>query len=236
MQMLLNTLYYKITYNKIIVFMRAILAGLYIGFGAAMMLLVKTDSSLSPSISAILSGLVFSIGLYLVLITKAELFTGDNLMVLLHKTYKTPWSDIALHLVIVYLGNLIGSMIIAMMLTLLNFDGAAISVSEFKCNLPIADMIIKGILCNILVCLAVWINSQSSGIIGTFFASFIPVMCFVALGFEHSVANMSILPLGFGLGADINFIQIAINLIFVTIGNLIGGAIILPFCMTVSKY
>ena len=136
--------------------------------------------------------------------------------------------------ILVYVGNLIGSIILVL---LVFYSGVitgdaiskAITIAESKVALTIWQMILRGILCNILVTLAVWMSTASQDIISKIFACWFPIMLFVLCGFEHSVANMFFIPLGMILGAKVTIGYFLINLLFVTIGNIIGGAIIIPF-------
>ena len=136
--------------------------------------------------------------------------------------------------VIVYLSNLIGAILLVALVYgsgLLLGDKAikAISIAESKVSISILQEFFRGILCNILVVLAVWMATASQDIISKLFACWFPVMLFVLCGFEHSVANMFFIPIGMILGADVSILQLITNLIFVTIGNIVGGAIIIPF-------
>ncbi len=133
-----------------------------------------------------------------------------------------------------YLANLIGSLLLVVLIYesgLLVGDGAikAISIAESKANLSISQAFFRGLLCNILVVLAVWMATASQDIISKLFACWFPIMLFVLCGFEHSVANMFFIPMGMVLGADVSILQFIDNLMVVTIGNIVGGAIVIPF-------
>ena len=110
-------------------------------------------------------------------------------------------------------------------------NGMAVSVlstAAGKCTLSFGDAFIRGIFCNFLVCLAVWISFAAKDVAGKIIGLFFPIMIFVVCGFEHSVANMYFIPMGMALGAKITISQLIKNLVFVTIGNIIGGAIAIP--------
>lgn len=229
----------------------SILAGMMIGMGATFMLFVKADSTLTFAPSQILGGLCFSLGLVCVIIAGAELFTGNALMVCAAADKKISWKALLKNWSIVYVGNLIGSLILVFILMkagtpFLN-DGAVgdamINVAVSKIGLSSGQIFFRGIVCNWLVCLAVWMGFAGHTVIDKVFTTIFPVMAFVACGFEHCVANMFFLPMGtivfseIGYSGDINpliatnFIDILTlggichNIIFATLGNIVGGAI-----------
>lgn len=134
---------------------------------------------------------------------------------------------------IVWVANLIGSVALAFIVFyggVLGGDSAtkAIAIAESKATLDVMTLILRGILCNVLVVLAVWMAASAQDVISKLFACWFPIMLFVLCGFEHSVANMYFIPVGMLLGAKVAMGQLLSNLIFVTIGNIIGGAIIVP--------
>ena len=224
-------------------FVLAILAGVYIGFGGQLMTTVRVDVAplLGTGFAAFLGGSVFSVGLILVVIGGAELFTGNNLIIVSCCDRKAAVSGLLKNWVVVYIGNFVGSLLLALIV----FGGfyafrdpgsmgsLALTIANGKVNLSFVEALCRGILCNWLVCLAVWLAASSQETIGKIFGIFFPIMAFVAMGFEHSIANMYLIPIGLflkdfaGLTASANltwtgFIQY--NLIPVTIGNIIGGA------------
>jgi len=224
-------------------FVLAILAGVYIGFGGQLMTTVKVglSTTLGTGFASFLGGAVFSVGLMLVVIGGAELFTGNNLIVVACCSKKAAVSGLLKNWVVVYIGNFVGSLLLALIV----FGGfyayrdpgsmgsLALGIADAKVNLSFIEALCRGILCNWLVCMAVWLAVSSHDTVGKIFAIFFPIMAFVAMGFEHSIANMYLIPVGLflkdfaGLSASANltwagFIQY--NLIPVTIGNIIGGA------------
>ncbi len=230
-------------------FVLAILAGAFIAFGAQLSIIVGSDATLGFGFTKFLAGAVFSVGLMLVVVAGAELFTGDNLIVISALEKKVRWGELLKTWIAVYLGNLIGSVLIALLLYwsgLWSMNGnlvgaAALKIAGGKVGLTFVQGLVRGILCNWLVCLAVWMATASKDIIGKLFAVFFPVMAFVASGFEHSVANMFFIPYGILLKsvpkvveatgktladyAGLNWATLwTKNLIPVTIGNIIGGA------------
>ncbi|HYE81775.1 MAG TPA: formate/nitrite transporter family protein [Clostridia bacterium] len=215
-----------------------IFAGVFIGFGA------QGAITIGQSLTKIDAGLqkfafagAFPVGLMLVVICGAELFTGNNLMTLGCLNCRYKWSDIFRNWFFVYVANFIGSVLLALFVANsgLMTPGTpaadlAIGIATKKVAIAFVPAIIRGILCNIIVVLAVWMATGARDVIGKIFACWFPIMLFVLSGYEHSVANMYFIPLGMFIGAPITWGQIWLNnLIPVTLGNLIGGAIIVPF-------
>ncbi|MFH1683750.1 MAG: formate/nitrite transporter family protein [Candidatus Margulisiibacteriota bacterium] len=226
-----------------------ILAGAYIAFGAAIATLVSSDAAkfLGVGLGNFFTGAVFSVGLMLVVIAGAELFTGNNLMLMSALDGRVSYGKVAYIWLVVYIANFIGSVIMAWLILNSGLwkDGnfatgiSALKIANAKVNLIWSEAFIRGILCNILVCLAVWMALASQNIIGRIWAIFFPIMTFVALGFEHCIANMYFIPLGIflkGTGAaaaanlDLSNLTwgsfIVNNLVPVTLGNMVGGALV----------
>jgi len=231
-------------------FILAILAGVYIAFGAQLFLLVGSDSTLGFGFTRFLSASVFTVGLMMVVVGGAELFTGNNLVLIAALDKKVTWGELLKNWVVVYIGNFVGSIILAAFLFWGgtwslngNLVGAnALKVALSKTSLTFAQAFFRGILCNWLVCMAVWMAMASKDVIGKLFAIYFPIMAFVASGFEHSVANMFFIPYGIFLKGNPKVLEVAgktladlanlnwgtlftVNLIPVTLGNLVGGAI-----------
>jgi len=230
-------------------FVLAILAGMMIGMGATFMLLVKADTTLPFAASQILGGLCFALGLLCVIVAGAELFTGNCLMVCAAGEKKISWGAVLKNWVIVYVGNLVGSLLLVAIMVGANFAGmnsgaagnAMINVAFSKISLAPEVIFFRGIMCNWLVCLAVWMGFAGRTVIDKVFTTIFPVMAFVACGFEHCVANMFFLPMGIAaLGVngytgtgDIAAIMQAVNvggacynIALATLGNIVGGAIL----------
>ena len=211
-----------------------ILAGVFIGLGGLGNILVtQTLSSIDVGLARLAGAAVFPVGLILVVICGAELFTGNNLMTLAFMNKKISLSGLLTNWSIVYLANFVGSVVLVLGVFYggtLTGDAAskAISIAESKVALTAFELIIRGILCNVVVVLAVWMATASQDVISKIFACWFPIMLFVLCGFEHSVANMFFIPMGMLLGANVTIGQLITNLIFVTIGNIIGGAILIP--------
>ena len=237
----------KATSPWLTVFVLGILAGSYIAFGGLLSTTVTFDAAAKWGIgfTKILGGAAFSVGLMLVVIAGAELFTGNNLMISSVMIKQITFSTMVKRWGIVFLANFIGSMIIVLVFYFSGLwktgDGAlgvaAVRVAYNKVALSFSEALWRGIGCNWLVCLAVWMALAARQVIGKIFAIFFPIMAFVAIGFEHSVANMYFIPTGILLmngagfssvpGVDpnllgwINFLWR--NLLPVTLGNIIGG-------------
>ena len=231
--------------------MLAILAGAFIAFGAVFSTLVSTGSTMSYGVTKLLSGLAFSLGLILVVVGGAELFTGNNLLTMAWASRKVSTWQILQNWMIVYLGNMLGAFSIVLMIWLsghyLFGDGMIganiLKIAAVKCELGFIQAVVLGILCNILVCLAIWLCYSTKSTHGKILAIVFPITAFVAAGFEHSVANMYFIPMGLfvkewadpSLWTNVPEISQHIesltwgnyltrNLIPVTIGNIIGGA------------
>lgn len=230
-------------------FLLAIMAGMYIGMGGMFMLLIKTATGVLPfALHSLLGGLVFCLGLFLVVVAGAELFTGNVLMVCGGFSKKYAWSKIFKNWVVVWIGNFVGSLVLVSILFFANFgglDGGAVSdamikVATAKVALSPTEMFFRGIMCNFLVCLAVWISFSAKTVVDKFFGILLPITGFVACGFEHCVANMFFLPMGLLMkltathSADFDLASasaldvagIATNIGIVTLGNLIGGVVL----------
>lgn len=226
-------------------FLLAILAGLFIGMGGMFMLLVKSDATLGFAASSVFGAFVFSFGLFFVFIAGAELFTGNNLMTMGFLSGRYTLSALLRSWLVVYAGNLLGSLLLVALLKLANFAGMGsgavgntmVSVASAKCALPWMVAFGRGIMCNILVCLGVWMSFAARTVVDKFFCSSLPVTMFVGCGFEHCVANMFFIPMGlvtFAAGvapegvdtAALNLGGFLSNLSAATLGNIVGGAVI----------
>lgn len=212
-----------------------ILAGIFIGLGGAGNILAsQTLSNIDAGLARLVGATVFPVGLMLVVICGAELFTGNNLMTLAVMNKKITLRELFRNWSLVYIANFIGSTLLAVAIFYAGtFNGDAsnkvILIAQSKSTLTILEALIRGILCNMIVVLAVWMATAAQDIISKIFACWFPIMLFVLCGFEHSVANMFFIPMGMLLGANVTIGQLITNLIVVTIGNMIGGAILIPY-------
>ena len=224
-------------------FMLAIVAGGSIGLGALYYTIVASDAELSFATTRVVGGLVFSLGLVIVLVGGAELFTGNNLIVMAWASGKVSTREMLRNWVIVYLGNLVGSLGLVVLVFLshhLDMNGGRIGLSILntavgKIQPDAVTLFFKGVLCNVLVCLAVWLAYAGRSVTDKILALILPVSAFVAAGFEHCIANMYFLPLAWLLTQtgnvpidfDASLITISgilHNLVPVTLGNIVGGA------------
>lgn len=227
----------KATIFELLLF--GILAGMYIAFGASVATAVLSGGTLDAGLAKFFAGSVFSVGLMLVLISGSELFTGNILMAIGIVYQRHSLVRVLRNWLIVYLGNFLGSIIIAGFMLhsgLLGHPGnlsdvgmVAVKIAETKLHLGFTEALCRGILCNMLVCLAVIMCISSKTVTGKIFGIYFPIMAFVACGFEHSVANMYFLPVGLMVQGEFisKFLAMFNNLIPVTVGNVIGGLLII---------
>lgn len=210
----------------------AVLAGAFISLGAMVFTVTVTGSDLGLGPTRLLGGLAFSLGLILVVVGGAELFTGNSLMVMAWVDGKIEISALARNWVLVYLGNLAGAVataVIAWRAGILEIGGGAvletatrIAISKFE--LSFEQNFWRGLLCNVLVCLAVWLCVAARSVPGKILAILFPISAFVAIGLEHSVANMYFLPIAAFSGVpEATLARIAGNILPVTLGNMVGG-------------
>jgi formate/nitrite transporter len=222
--------------------MLGFLAGAFIGLGGMLYVLVKSDPSLSFASGQLLGGLAFCLGLILVVVAGAELFTGNNLIVMAWADKKISLYDLLRNWIVVCIANLIGAVGMAVLVFLsghlLMNDGAIaeqyVNIAVAKTGLSNTEAIFRGVLCNILVCMAVWMTLAGKTVTDKIIAIIFPITGFVAAGFEHSVANMyfypvtlliqyfSVVETGSSLITIYDFMK---NLLFVISGNLIGGGV-----------
>jgi len=221
--------------------MLGISAGGFIALGALYSVIVFADPTLPFAVSRLLGGLAFSLGLVLVVIAGAELFTGNNLLVMAWADRKISTAELVRNWVVVYFANAIGAIGIALVVWLsrhgdLNQGAVAaryVEIAAIKTALPFWEAFFKGVLCNLLVCLAVWMAMAGRGVTDKILAVVFPISAFVAAGFEHSVANMYLIPLGILLAPGAPAVATApdwwgfvSNLVPVTLGNIAGGSIL----------
>ena len=211
-----------------------VLAGAYIGLGAMMSTLVASDATLGFAVSRLLGGLVFSLGLMLVVVAGAELFTGNNLLVMAWAGGRIGGLELLRHWALVGAANLVGAAGLAL-LVWLSGHGAlqqgevgrtVVRIATAKAQLPLAEAFFRGVLCNVLVCMAVWMALAGRSVTDKLLAIVFPVTAFVAAGFEHSIANLYFFPLALLLGAPLAAADIAGSLLAVIAGNLVGGSVL----------
>jgi len=207
----------------------SVLAGVFIGLGAAAYTMTMTGIDPAYGPNRILGGVVFSLGLVLVVVGGAELFTGNALMVMAAVDRKIMIRDLLRCWTVVYFGNLAGALGLAGAIHLTGIlagpmGETAATIAEAKLALPWLHSFMRGVLCNVLVCLAIWLALGAKSVGGKILAIIFPISAFVALGFEHSVANMYLVPQGALAGSPIRLSAALTNLAWVTLGNILGGA------------
>jgi formate transporter len=245
----------KATLSALPMFTLAVLAGAFIGLGAMFATVATTgaEDAIGYGPSRVLGGLVFSLGLVLVVVGGAELFTGNNLLVMAWAGRRLTTASVLRNWAIVYAGNFAGAIATAWLVhttgVYRNGSGAVgrqtLDIAAAKSTLSFPEAITRGVLANVLVCLAVWLCFSARSVTDKVFAIILPISAFVAAGFEHSVANMYLLPAGLFIKADApdsfwatsggspdayadltwgSFL--ARNLVPVTLGNVIGGTLL----------
>jgi len=210
--------------------MLGLLAGIFIGLGAAFYTVVITGNNFSFGLTRLLGGAAFSLGLVLVVVGGAELFTGNNLIVMAWADRRVATGALMRNWAVTYVTNAAGGILLALLVfwsgvfEIGDVKETAVRITESKLALDFGEAFFRGVLCNMLVCLAVWLSLAARSVIGKTIAIVFPISAFVALGFEHSVANFYLIPAGLFVGAEGGLIDIAANLIPVTLGNIVGGA------------
>jgi formate/nitrite transporter len=242
----------KVSYPAYKLLLLGMVAGAFIAFAAeGSNMAIHTISSVG--ISKLVAGALFASGLMMVVITGAELFTGNNLIIVscLHKA--STWRKLLRNWLYVYTGNFFGSMLIVFFILLsgqFNFSGGmlggfTIKTAVYKTGLTFTNAFFMGIMCNWLVCMAVWMASAAKDITGKLLAIFFPIWLFITSGFEHSIANMYYIPAGILAKINPDWVKAATsmgvtseqldalnwgsfitkNLFPVTLGNIIGGCL-----------
>ncbi|KAF0247085.1 MAG: formate [Planctomycetota bacterium] len=227
----------------------AVLAGVFIALGAAFSTVAATDPRLGYGPSRLLTGLAFSLGLILVVVAGAELFTGNNLVVMAWASRRVSTARLLRNWFWVYFGNFGGAAATAVAFYFTRrwedaggqLGATALGIAKAKCSLPFGTAFVLGVLCNALVCLAVWLCFSARSTTDKVLAIVFPITAFVALGLEHSVANMYFIPLGMLLRSEpvvlaaggwgpeavsrVGWEGLLGNLLPVTLGNVVGGGL-----------
>lgn len=225
--------------------MLGVLAGAFIGLGALYFVLIKSDANLGFGTSQMLGGLAFSLGLLLVVVAGAELFTGNNLLAMAWADNKITTTELLRNWLVVACSNFIGAAGLAVLIyvsghTELNHGVIAeryLQIAQAKCSLPFWTAFFRGVLCNILVCMAIWMAMAGRSVVDKAVAIVFPISAFVAAGFEHSIANMFFIPLAMCIKAfsgtaaatatdAVGWLGFIGNLIPVILGNLVGGSVL----------
>ncbi|MCI9540851.1 MAG: formate/nitrite transporter family protein [Lachnospiraceae bacterium] len=235
---------HKVRLSALKMFVLGIFAGIFIAMAgvAATTIAVTIDN---PTFSRILSAAIFPAGLSMVLIAGSELFTGNNLIIIALLERKVTLFEMLKNWLFVFLGNLLGAILISALVvyghTPSLYQNALaenmVTIAQAKASLPFMDAFIRGILCNTLVCLAVWMSFAAKNVAGKMMISYFPIFIFVLCGFEHSIANMYYLFTGIFTAAEYQipaeglnlFTAFFGNLFPVTLGNIVGGCGIIGF-------
>ena len=218
--------------------MLGLLAGAFIGLGALYAVIVMSDAALPLALQRVLAGVVFSLGLLLVVVAGAELFTGNNLIAMAWADGCMSTRDVLVNWAVVCLANFAGALGLATLVFLSGHaamnDGAVarayLQIAAAKGSLPLTEAFFRGVLCNVLVCMAVWMTLAGRSVTDKFVAIVLPISAFVAAGFEHSIANMYLFPMAQMLkaaaGQPVELAWLWRNLVPVIAGNLVGGSVL----------
>ena len=214
----------------------AILAGAFISLGALWFTVVITESTLGFGPTRLLGGVSFCLGLILVIVAGAELFTGNNLIAMAWASRRIGAREVIRNWLLAYLGNVIGCMATVLLVWWANIasldNGAvgetALRIARAKAGLPVLEAFARGVLCNALVCLAVWLAIGARSVTDKILAIIFPITAFVAIGLEHSIANWFFLPFGLVLDTHgtVSITGSAWNIVVVTAGNVVGGTLL----------
>jgi formate transporter len=214
--------------------MLGVLAGAFIGLGALMYTLVASDPTLGFTATRLLGGLAFSLGLILVTVAGAELFTGNNLLAMAWADGCVSTRQLFRNWVVVCATNFVGAAGLALLVWLSGHPSlnggavgeTAINIATAKAGLSLGEAFFRGVLCNVLVCMAVWMALAGRSVTDKAIAIVFPITAFVAAGFEHSIANMYFFPVAMLLGAPLSWGDFARNLVPVIAGNVVGGSVL----------
>jgi formate transporter len=229
-----------------------VLAGAFISLGAIFSTTAGTDTGTGYGITRLIMGTAFCLGLILVVIAGAELFTGNNLIIMALVGGKVTVRELLRNWTLVYIGNFLGSFltVVGMFFTMQYMNDSykvgatALTIANSKVNLDFVTALARGVMCNALVCLAVWLCYSARSTTDKILSILFPITAFVAAGFEHSIANMYYIPYGILISnvpevvkaagspnlANLTWSGFIINnLIPVTIGNVIGGSVLVGF-------
>lgn len=239
----LNSSVKKVRKPLLTSFLLGILAGAFIGLGALFYTIVKADATYSFATQQIFGGFVFSVGLILVVVAGAELFTGNNLLAISWANKRISTKEMIGNWLVIFFSNMVGALSLAVMVYLSGHlemnDGAIakayLKMADAKASLPFSTAFFRGVLCNILVCLGVWMAMGGRTVTDKILAIVFPITLFVAAGFEHSIANLFIIPVGLLIKnfseidmvtQHLNFAGMVKNLVPVLLGNIVGGSVL----------
>lgn len=223
----------KTNYPSLTVFILAVLAGAFISMGALFYIFVVSDPALGFGVTRLLGGLAFSLGLILVIIAGAELFTGNNLIAMAWASGKISAAAVLKNWLLVYAGNVVGCLISVWIVVMTDLGGmnnqsiaeTSVAIASAKCSMSFIAAFARAVLCNALVCIAVWLAMGGHSVTDKILAIIFPVTAFVTIGLEHSIANWFFLPLGYHYqsSGNIQIESMSMNFLATTLGNIIGG-------------
>lgn len=211
----------------------AVLGGAFIGIGALLYLQVIGDPAMGLGVVRLVGGMAFSLGLVMIVVGGAELFTGNMLVVMALADRRISARDVARNWSIVYIGNMLGAVGLVCLAAgsgLLAVDSPLVTplggIVAAKNGLGFVEAFCRGVLCNILVCMAVWLAMSGRTTLDRIVATMLPIAAFVALGLEHSIANMVFFPAAMVATGSTELGWIGGNLLPVTMGNMVGGGVL----------
>ncbi|MNF29420.1 putative formate transporter 1 [compost metagenome] len=215
-------------------FVLALLAGAFISLGALLFTVIVTESQLGFGVTRLLGGLGFCLGLVLVVVGGAELFTGNNLLAMAWASRLISGRQVLRNWWLVYLGNVLGCLGTVLLVVWADIaslgsgsvDETAVQIARSKAELSLLEAFSRGILSNVLVCLAVWLAMGGRSVCDKIVAILLPIAAFVTIGFEHSIANWFFLPYGLVLDGELSLGGVARNLLAVSLGNIVGGTLL----------
>ncbi|MFT7619305.1 MAG: formate transporter [Planctomycetota bacterium] len=221
--------------NTMTLLVLAVLAGAFISLGAIFYIVVVTQSGLGVGVTRLLGGVCFALGLILVVVAGAELFTGNNLLAMAWASGLISFRDVMRNWIIVYFGNVLGclgTLFFVLWADIPSLGGGeiestAVKIAAGKVTLTTGQAFARGVLCNTLVCLAIWLAMGCRSVTDKIIAILFPIAAFVTLGLEHSIANWFFLPMGMALDHEgiISTSGCIQNLLVVSLGNIVGGSL-----------
>jgi formate/nitrite transporter len=222
--------------DALTVLVLAVLAGAFVSLGALLFTVVVTESGLGFGPTRLLGGVSFCLGLILVVVAGAELFTGNNLIAMAWASRRIGTREVMRNWLLAYVGNVVGCLATVLLVVWADIaglgDGAvgemAVRIARTKADLPLVEAFTRGVLCNALVCLAVWLAIGARSVTDKILAILFPITAFVTIGFEHSIANWFFLPFGLAVGAHgaVSVAGVGRNIVAVTAGNVAGGTLL----------
>ena len=222
--------------DPITVLVLAVLAGAFIALGALFFAVVMTGANFGFGVNRLLGGISFSLGLILVVVAGAELFTGNNLLAMAWASGLIGTRDVVRNWVLAYAGNVIGSLGTVLLVVWGDIGSlggggvgqVAVEIARSKADLSFLQAFARGVLCNALVCLAVWLALGGRTVADKILGIIFPITAFVTVGFEHSIANWFFLPWGLAEDAQgaVAAAGVVRNLVAVTAGNIVGGTVL----------